>query len=338
MRSNEKICELYIRNKWIILVFLIPFFSVTSFYNVNSKLLLVTGAVFVSYCIWGKKILFNKKKNIDTFKKVMPYVDTLFCGAVIFLRGGLRSDAFMFFIFLIVFYSVFEKNKTCLRICLLSMLIYTLSCMYYVDSVSTFFWERFIIRLNLLPVTLIIVAWFNRRLNLAKTTLEREKLGARKDTLTGLWNRKMLDETLIKLASEYKFDSKKKYGILIIDLDDFKSVNDMFGHDKGDFVLENVSHSINLSITHRDMPFRIGGDEFLIIIRDCDEFKLKLYADRIKNSVSRIRFNFGDSLRGITVSIGGSLSSEGDFEKMYKLSDERMYDGKTSGKNVGITC
>lgn len=338
MRSNEKLRELYIRNKWIILIFLIPFFCVTSFYNVNTNYILILAGVFLLYCLLGFRIMNRNTKAFEVFKVIMPYIDLVFCGLVVLLRGGFRTDAFMIFILSMALYSSFESAKKCIRLCIFSMILYASSCLYYVSSVNDYYWEGFFIRLTFMPITLLITLHFSKKVNSLKSNLAEEMLNARKDTLTGLWNRKMLNEMLKKMSSECKNNRNTKYGILIIDLDDFKSINDNYGHDKGDFVLMNVAHCISQNLLSKDIPFRLGGDEFLILIKDCDKYKLKQYADRIRSSIDRLRFNFGNSLIGITVSIGGSLSTEGNFDEMFKLSDERMYHGKTNGKNMGITC
>lgn len=148
------------------------------------------------------------------------------------------------------------------------------------------------------------------------------------DSLTKINNRTYLD--IIKPKIE---NSKTQIGILMIDIDNFKNINDKYGHLVGDLVLKKVAKYIKFSIKAYDELIRYGGEEFLVILYRCDEKNLPLIGERIRNKIKEIRFKKPNNL-SITVSIGGYvLDSKESIYESIKKADEAMYQAKQAGKD-----
>ena len=143
------------------------------------------------------------------------------------------------------------------------------------------------------------------------------------DALTGLNNRRALSKV------------KNVTGILMIDVDDFKSINDTFGHDVGDYVIKTVANIIKTSARSSDYICRYGGDEFVVAFIDCPQRVVKERAQRILQEVTD-RLKLQD--REITLSIGIAMNDNNEkiLENLIKKADAAMYYSKKTGKNQVI--
>lgn len=155
------------------------------------------------------------------------------------------------------------------------------------------------------------------------------------DQLTGLYNRKFLDEFIHKTAPQ-AIRSNSNYGILMLDIDFFKAANDEYGHDIGDLVIKALSKLMLSSIRDSDVAFRYGGEEFLIMLYNCDDEKIYDIADKIRITFSNevIYTNNKESFSK-TLSIGyANFPSDSDnIRKCIKLADVALYRAKNSGRN-----
>ncbi len=155
-----------------------------------------------------------------------------------------------------------------------------------------------------------------------------------KDPLTGLFNRRYL-----QLISEQEFARavrfKHNLSLIMLDIDDFKNVNDTYGHSAGDDVLRNIAKIIKQSIRSIDIPIRYGGEEFLIILPSTNKESAYMIAERIRQAVNKMKVHFDENEIGCTIS-GGISSTEDiptNMNYMVCLCDERLYKAKQAGKN-----
>jgi diguanylate cyclase (GGDEF)-like protein len=153
------------------------------------------------------------------------------------------------------------------------------------------------------------------------------------DFLTGIFNRRGLFNTIIPVAYLAQRNSSH-VGIMMIDIDHFKKVNDTYGHQAGDDVLKSVAHMIKSHIRSSDIIGRYGGEEFLIFLSPVNPDSLKEKAEQIRSSIEKN----GDSSTPITVSIGVSAglikgSVEKAVAKLIKRADTYLYVAKNSGRN-----
>jgi diguanylate cyclase (GGDEF)-like protein/PAS domain S-box-containing protein len=154
------------------------------------------------------------------------------------------------------------------------------------------------------------------------------------DSLTELPNRRFLEISLQTAMREYQI-TKAPFGVLVIDLDSFKTINDTFGHASGDHALKQVAKTIAGTLRPTDTVGRWGGDEFLAIARNVSSGILRELAERCVVIVSQILYSGIDGQsESLSISVGGSLARPGDTIKaLIKRADGLMYESKTSGRN-----
>lgn len=166
---------------------------------------------------------------------------------------------------------------------------------------------------------------------LRKSQMELEKL-AHFDSLTALPNRRHFVEDFDRMCAPETGD---EFTLLLIDVDDFKAINDTYGHDAGDAVLVETSNRLQSAVRSTDQVARLGGDEFsILLIGRRDEEWLHKICDRIVDSFSA-PVSFNDDTIRTTVSVGvASYPKDGDTqEKLYKSADIALYEAKRLGRN-----
>lgn len=175
-----------------------------------------------------------------------------------------------------------------------------------------------------------------RTQELAEANLKLEKL-AYTDHLTGIANRAAFFR---KSEEELKRSRRLKYdlGVMMLDLDHFKTINDTFGHDAGDQVLKLVAQTIQSCLREQDTVGRLGGEEFGIIVPGADKWGMQKLAIRIQQTLSNQDFSFLPENHPITVSIGYTKVEHGEqFNTALKRADEHLYTAKTNGRNCYVT-
>lgn len=168
---------------------------------------------------------------------------------------------------------------------------------------------------------------------------DRHKYYATHDTLTGLYNRRYREVYLAPLLAAVRKKGKVAV-ILFLDLNDFKKINDLHGHDAGDMVLKITANRLKLCMNSKDTLIRMGGDEFLVFMTLEKENKPLVYdiISRIKLSLSQLII-FEKKKLTISVSIGMAASpTDGDdIETLMTIADKRMYTDKTTLRKEKLT-
>ena len=177
-----------------------------------------------------------------------------------------------------------------------------------------------------------------KKLENAKTKLVKQQeiiyKQAHYDSLTGLANRTLLHQRL-QLLIEEGFTLSKKFGILFLDLDRFKKINDTLGHDAGDELLVKMAKLLLLNTRKSDTVGRLGGDEFLVLIDNVEsEEGLMRIAEKIIASMNE-PMNIKENSLHVTTSIGISMFPEhgADFNELIKNADIALYEAKAAGRN-----
>lgn len=160
---------------------------------------------------------------------------------------------------------------------------------------------------------------------------------ANRDPLTKLYNRRHMNECLANKLDELQ-KVGKVFGIIMGDIDNFKSVNDTYGHDVGDDVLVAVAEVLNQSIRDNDVVCRWGGEEFLVAINGNKAITVEV-AERMRKSISELEIPVGEGkILHITMTFGVTESITGySIDKLVSIADENLYKGKTSGKNKVVS-
>lgn len=173
----------------------------------------------------------------------------------------------------------------------------------------------------------------DRQLSSIKTELEIYKNQSLKDFLTGLYNRKHFDKVIVQEMERFERYGSK-FGIAFIDIDDFKKINDEYGHIVGDFVLKHFANIIRKNIRKTDTPFRYGGEEFLIVFAGSTSESIQTFSERIVSDIRKTVFRYRGLKISITVSIGIQEYLKGlNVEDLVDMADKKMLKAKKDGKN-----
>jgi len=121
----------------------------------------------------------------------------------------------------------------------------------------------------------------------------------------------------------------------MMDLDQFKKINDLHGHDAGDCILKEFSRSISPLMRKGDEFARIGGEEFMIIVADADMETAYALAERLLDGISKLRVSYKNKLLNITMSVGITqvCSSDTYFDQVFCRADRALYQSKKQGRN-----
>ncbi len=169
----------------------------------------------------------------------------------------------------------------------------------------------------------------------AKRLKARLQAMATEDPLTGLYNRHYLETSLKRLVAATKRRSSK-ICVLMCDLDHFKNINDTYGHDAGDQVLKQLAKILLQSVRETDFVIRFGGEEFMILLVDCNTRTAKEMAERIRTRVERDKFHIPGHSISMTLSIGTAIfpiQPDQDIWDSFKAADIALYRAKENGRN-----
>ena len=154
------------------------------------------------------------------------------------------------------------------------------------------------------------------------------------DKLTGLFNRPYFDQTYrqqVALAKRYKDD----FTVLFLDIDNFKEINDSYGHMAGDEALRQVGKIINLQKRDSDVAARYGGEEFILLLTHTDNVSGFIFAERLRRAIEKLKISYHDQCFQLTIS-GGIASfpfNSQNPEQLLRMADSAVYFSKGAGKN-----
>jgi diguanylate cyclase (GGDEF)-like protein len=153
------------------------------------------------------------------------------------------------------------------------------------------------------------------------------------DGLTGVFNHAYSVQELdseIKRAKRYN----AVFSLILFDVDNFKEVNDSYGHLAGDFVLKNIAYIIEKNLRTIDTIGRYGGDEFIVILPQIDLENAYIAGERLRQAVESETFLFDDNVIQLTISLGIATYQNGkNTQSLIKIADDNLYRAKKEGKN-----
>ncbi|RXJ73014.1 hypothetical protein CS022_12005 [Veronia nyctiphanis] len=160
------------------------------------------------------------------------------------------------------------------------------------------------------------------------------------DALTGLGGRHSYN-TSAEVFYRHTMASKRYFGLIICDIDNFKLFNDNFGHSRGDEVLKIVADAINSALLGDELAFRIGGEEFVVMASCCHCDEVHRLAERVRNHVANRNLPHARQMGTVTISVGAVCVSPGQsvsYREVFEQADSLLYDAKTAGKNRIRLC
>lgn len=168
--------------------------------------------------------------------------------------------------------------------------------------------------------------------NQYKENLELKRL-IQRDQLTNIYNRRFLDFHLNQKTDEAN-EFNQGFGILFIDIDHFKVINDTYGHNIGDEVLKVIGHTLKSNLRPNDLIGRWGGEEFIAVINTNDINVLHEIAERLRLLCANSRYRLDGKDISVTISIGGTIYKIGeDVSQTIARSDKNMYHSKQTGRD-----
>ncbi|MFA5412965.1 MAG: GGDEF domain-containing protein [Patescibacteria group bacterium] len=155
---------------------------------------------------------------------------------------------------------------------------------------------------------------------------------ARVDPLTGALNRAGVELAVVnELAFSKRFTSP--LSVIAIDVDIFKGINDTYGHPAGDEILKEIIRRFRTALRPYDVIGRMGGDEFVIILRGATPENAALVAERLRKAVAAVPFSFGKSTFSVTISLG---VTEAKTKEGLEEADRALYEAKCAGRNCVV--
>jgi len=254
------------------------------------------------------------------------------CLAAVLYSGSYQSYYKYMFIFMIVVYTMDMGFRTGMFIAGISAVtILTLDLtLYHASGVNSYFQADLA-----LSAMFFVVAWvLGFYVKIENEHIENLKKTANMDGLTGLFNHRYFYDTLTAMFHD---SDVQPLSVIILDLDHFKVYNDMFGHQKGDNVLRQISQQIRRSTRPGDVVCRYGGEEFTVIYPHTSQAQALEMADQIRRTISDFPFEGQEMLpnHNLTVSIGVAerLGPEDSVQSLIERADAALYRAKFFRKN-----
>ena len=327
--------------------------------EVNSKSDLITKiSIGILYGITGCILMFNginlSQNMIMDFRIISLIISVLYCGPISSLITTLCIITFrisyfglhnasiiasinltiLLFIFIIISKSKINFSKKYIYMCLaniFSSIIWTLISVKDTNVILSIL-NNYIISTIIVSTIIYFVLIYISKTNELYLRLKQEST---KDFLTGLNNVREFDNLLNKFSSN-AIEKNENLSFFMIDIDFFKHVNDTFGHNSGDMVLKQLSDILISSCRSLDIVSRKGGEEFAVILLDCNyEHAIKI-AEKIRKNVCDFDFIIEENKKiKITVSIGVSSypHNASNSNELVSKSDAKLYFAKRNGRN-----
>lgn len=158
---------------------------------------------------------------------------------------------------------------------------------------------------------------------------------ANKDSLTGAYNRRRFDEAMEREVA-FQRRGKQSFAVVLFDVDHFKKINDTYGHPAGDEVLREIGRRVPKAIRQEDFFARIGGEEFVVLIRGEDAEGVQVLSERVRACMERSPVDVDGKQIPVTISVGYTVIEPGaqiDKDEVVSLADQALYISKQSGRN-----
>lgn len=182
-----------------------------------------------------------------------------------------------------------------------------------------------------------VTYWLDSNARLLDALAKRNselRLAARTDTLTGLLNRRAMDEAL-EQQTQRTLRFGESAALVMLDIDHFKAINDRYGHDVGDTVIQALARTISETVRGMDISARWGGEEFLLLLPNVDRVGAETLAERLRERVATLHANPDHPALRFTISLGVALRDGGATKstEWIKHADQAMYAAKAGGRN-----
>ena len=170
------------------------------------------------------------------------------------------------------------------------------------------------------------------QIKLEKTKIQLEEL-SRKDSLTTISNRRDILEKISYETLRVE-RNKKTFSLVMCDIDHFKSVNDKYGHECGDYILKKIADTIVSSLRKQDIVARWGGEEFILLLPETNLEGGRIVAEKVRKIISNFEFKYNNKIILVNLTFGVSeYSIDKNIDGCIKEADKALYHGKNNGRN-----
>ena len=326
--------ETIIRLRWLVVI-------VCCYLLIVSPERLVDGNfidAFVLLYILSNALLYSVKE--DQFKSfrffsTLVILDTLALSFALIATHQLGSDLYLTYFLIVLIASFWKDFRWTFAFGLLISFLYT-----YLLFIAESYNAYVALRIPFLFIASVFYGYCTQVISSERTLRAKAESEMRRDFLTGLSNRLAFDERV-----QEEIQRARRYGrelsLLMIDIDDFKKVNDRFGHHWGDIVLQKVASVVKDGVREVDFVARIGGEELVVLLPETDLQGATEVANRIRVNVESCFFETTNGLLRVTVSVGMSskcCTDDAEFSQVICNADKALYVAKRSGKNRVEEC
>lgn len=248
---------------------------------------------------------------------------------IVYLKGH-QQLSWVYTAMAVLFFSMKPRNAF-----LINLIILSIICVLIYDEVSfaRFMQDAFSI-LSLITLVFLLSETSQKRNKVAYEIARTNEIAAMNDPLTGVGNRRAFDVMFDKFT--HPSARLREDSLILIDVDHFKSINDTYGHDIGDTVLRWAASVMKSHARSGELIYRIGGEEFAILMEDTPASEARAFAERIRsffeNTTVECIAECGDE-KNITISVGISNCKTDNKKTWYKSADKALYAAKSSGRN-----
>ncbi|MCP8884525.1 GGDEF domain-containing protein [Devosia sp. XJ19-1] len=194
---------------------------------------------------------------------------------------------------------------------------------------------RLLISAAALPIMIGAPLFFYFSVRMRGLAIANARLGrvARTDSLTACLNRGAFTS---RIDAWLRDPASSNCGaLLMVDADNFKAINDLYGHDLGDEALTIIARAIRSTLRNGDLVGRMGGEEFAVFLPGVTQHQAQVVAERIRVSVNTAEFSPHGEARRLSVSVGGAAFSQTtSFAQLFRIADQRLYGAKHAGRNI----
>jgi len=317
------------------------------FLSMGEEILVVTNVFSVAIYLFLIRLIYDSLENSKIIMVIFQ-LEILFHALVCILMLGWGYGFGLLFLAssLILFFTSFTY-KFFNYIVVAMQIILSIACYVYLDGQPIKHFDGFkdllfIFNLSMVCVFSVVVSYLLESSNLFifLDILEKKEIAENilnHDPLTGLLNRTSMQQILSK-KELYK---NKDFAIVMCDIDNFKKINDTYGHGAGDAVLKSLSGIFKSTFRNEDKVARFGGEEFLAVVLGIKKDAAVSIVERVRETLSKNIVEFEDIKINATMTFGVvAHDGTGEFslEKMIKQADSLLYAGKRSGKNIVISA
>lgn len=264
------------------------------------------------------------------FPAALVFADTITLSFALAIAGQLGSDFYLSYFLIIVIASLWKDMRWSLAFAVVLSIFYT-ALLFLAESLTT----SLLLRIPFVLAASIFYSYFVQLVSNEQALRRKAESEARRDFLTGLPNRQAYQERVIEEAERSK-RYRRNLSILMVDIDNFKQVNDSLGHEYGDIVLQKVASQLRQHLRSVDFVARIGGEEFIVVLPETDLSGALEVANRLRAAVKTTVIDTIQGSLSVTVSVGvgsGVVRETEDHRQMILDADQGLYVAKRTGKD-----